>query len=127
MMRNGVSDLYRRCEVSDQCNNRYGDSLAMAQVDEKLKEVVSTACNKITKKGKRYRGFNPWRKEDYKLLTFLAKGENAINGFRNHHLRKCLVNSSILLCRPCPDKGSLGNEQAGINSSSILVSRSSSG
>ena len=94
MMRKGVSDLYRRCEVSDQCNNRYGDSLAMAQVDEKLKEVVSAACNKITKKGKRYRGFNPWRKEDYKLLTFLAKGENAINGFRNHHLRKCLYPES---------------------------------
>jgi len=93
-MRKGVSDLHRRCEVSDQCNNRYGDSLAMAQVDEKLKEVVSGACNKITKKGKRYRGFNPWRKEDFKLLTFLAKGENAINGFRNHHLRKCLYPES---------------------------------
>jgi hypothetical protein len=93
-MRKGVSDLHRRCEVSDQCNNRYGDSLAMAQVEEKLKEVVSGACNKITKKGKRYRGFNPWRKEDFKLLTFLAKGENAINGFRNHQLRKCLYPES---------------------------------
>ena len=58
------------------------------------KEVVSAACNKITKKGKRYRGLNPWRKEDYRLLTFLAKGENAINGFRNHHLRKCLYPKS---------------------------------
>jgi hypothetical protein len=94
MMRKGVSDLYRRCQVSDQCNNRYGDSLAVAQVDEKLKEVVSGACNKIRKKGKRYRGFNPWRKEDYMLLTFLARGENAINGFRNHHLRKYLYPES---------------------------------
>ena len=93
-MRKGVSDLHRRCEVSDQCNHRYGDSLAMAQVDEKLQEVVSTACNKITKKGKRYRGLNPWRKEDYKLLTFLAKGKNGINGFRNHHLRQCLYPKS---------------------------------
>ena len=66
----------------------------LAQVEEKLKEVVSAACNKITKKGKRYRGFNPWRKEDYKLLMFLAKGENAINGFRNQHLRKFLYPKS---------------------------------
>jgi hypothetical protein len=93
-MRKGVSDLHRRCEVSDQCNNRYADSLAMAQVEEKLKEVASAACNKITKKGKRYRGFNPFEKEDYKVLLFLAKGENAINGFRNHHLRKCLYPES---------------------------------
>jgi hypothetical protein len=93
-MRKGVSDLHRRCELSDQCNNRYGDSLATAQVEEKLKEVVSAACNKITKKGKKYRGLNPWQKEDYELLTFLSKGENAINGFRNHHLRKYLYPKS---------------------------------
>jgi hypothetical protein len=93
-MRKGVSDLHRRCEVSDQCNNRYSDALAIAQVEETLKEVVSSACNKVTKRGKRYRGLNPWRKEDYKLLLFLAKGENAINGFRNHHLRKYLYPES---------------------------------
>jgi len=93
-MRKGVSDLHRRCELSDQCNNRYGDSLAMAQVEEKLKEVVSAACNNITKKSKKYRGLNPWQKEDYELLTFLAKGENAINGFRNQHLRKYLYPKS---------------------------------
>jgi hypothetical protein len=93
-MRKGVSDLHRRCEVSDQCNRRYGDSLAMAQVNETLKEVVSGACNTITKKGKRSRGLNPWRKEDYRLLTFLAKGEHTINGFRNHHLRKYLYPES---------------------------------
>jgi len=62
-LRKGVSDLHRRCEVSDSCNERYADSLAMAQVHEKLKEVVSPACNKLKKKGKRYRGLNPWQQE----------------------------------------------------------------
>ena len=89
-MRKGVSDLHRRCTVSQQCNERYGDALAAAQVQEKLKEVVAGACNRIVKKGKRYRGLNPWQHEDYRLLVFLAKGENAINGFRNQHLRKWL-------------------------------------
>jgi hypothetical protein len=87
-MRKGVSDLHRRCEVSHQCNTRYADALAASQIQEKLKELATGACNKTVKEGKRYRGLNPWQNEDYRLLTFLAKGENAINGFRNHDLRK---------------------------------------
>jgi len=87
-MRKGVSDLHRRCQVSDQSNERYGDALACAQEEEKLKEVVSPACNRIKKAGTSYRGLNPWQQQDYKLLTFLAKGENALSGFRNKDLRK---------------------------------------
>ena len=86
--------MYRRCEISNACNERYGDSLAMAQVQEKLKEVVSPACNKVKKKGKTYRGLNPWQNEDYQLLTFLAKGENVLSGFRNKDLRNWLYPKS---------------------------------
>jgi len=93
-MRKGVSDLHRRCQVSQQCNERYSDALAAAQVNEKLKEVVSSACNKVRKNGKKYRGLNPWQDEDYRLLMFLSKGENAINGFRNKDMRKCLYPES---------------------------------
>ena len=93
-MRKGVSDLHRRWQVSKQCNERYGDALAAAQVEEKLKEVVTGACNKVVKEGKRYRGLNPWQQEDYRMLMFLAKGENAINGFRNHDFRKWLYPES---------------------------------
>jgi hypothetical protein len=93
-MRNGVSDLHRRCQVSQQCNERYSDSLAAAQVREKLKEVAGPACNKVGKQGKKYRGLNPWQNEDYRLLMFLGKGENTINGFRNKDLRKWLYPES---------------------------------
>lgn len=93
-MRKGVSDLHRRCQVSQQCNERYTDALATAQVQEKLKEVAASACNKIVKDGKKYRGLNPWQQEDHLLLMFLAKGENAINGFRNHDLCKWLYPES---------------------------------
>ena len=93
-MRKGVSDLHRRCEVSDKCNERYSDALAAGQVEEKLKEVIAPACNRLKKKGKTYRGLNPWQEEDYKLLTFLAKGEHAISGFRNKDLRKWLYPES---------------------------------
>ena len=68
--------------------------LAASQVEEQLKEVVSPSCNKIKKQGKTYRGLNPWQREDYRLLTFLARGENNINGFRNKDLRKYLYPES---------------------------------
>jgi len=93
-MRKGVSDLHRRCQVSDACNERYADALASAQVEEKLEELVSPACNRIKKDGKTYRGLNPWQEQDYKLLTFLSRGENAIGGFRNKDLRKWLYPES---------------------------------
>jgi hypothetical protein len=93
-MRKGVSDLHRRCELSNQCNERYADALASAQVEEKLKEVVTPACNRMRKNGKSYRGLNPWQEQDYQLLRFLAQGENVLNGFRNKDLRRWLYPQS---------------------------------
>jgi hypothetical protein len=37
---------------------------------------------------------NPWQQDDYRMLMFLSKGENAINGFRNHDLRTWLYRES---------------------------------
>ena len=93
-MRKGVSDLHRRCEISQQCNERYADALACAHVSQTLKEILSPACNGKKYQGKRYRGLNPWRTEDYRLLMFLGKGEHAINGFRNRCLRHWLYPAS---------------------------------
>ena len=98
-MRKGVSDLHRRCQVSQQCNERYAEALTSAQVEEKLKEVFAPACNRIKKGRQVYRGLNPWQKEDYTLLTFLAKGEHALRGFRNKELRVCLYPQSQHLCK----------------------------
>ena len=93
-MRKGVSDLHRRCELSDQCNERYAEALAAAQVQEKLQEVVTPVCNRIRKDGKSYRGLNPWQEQDYQLLRFLAQGQQALNGFRNKDLRRWLYPQS---------------------------------
>ena len=89
-MRKGVSDLHRRCELSQKCNERYADALTAAGVDEKLREVIEPACNKIRKCGKNYRGLNVWQKEDSQMLIYLAKGEHALAGFRNKDLRNWL-------------------------------------
>jgi hypothetical protein len=99
-MRKGVSDLHRRCQISDKCNERYADTLTSAQVEEKLKEVVSPSCNRIKKNGRTYRGLNPWQEQDYKLLIFLADGKNTLSGFRNKDLRKWLYPESEKLENP---------------------------
>lgn len=93
-MRKGVSDLHRRCEVSDKCNTNYADSLSVVQLTETLKEVTEAACNYVRKNGKRFRALNPWNNEDFKLLTFLGNGELAINGFRNKDLCRWLYPKS---------------------------------
>jgi hypothetical protein len=100
-MRKGVSDLHRRCQVSQQCNERYADALATVEVQEKLRELADPACNRVVKEGRRYRGLNPWRMEDHRLLQFIAKGEWALNGFRNKDLRGFLNPGSKTAGRSC--------------------------
>jgi hypothetical protein len=90
LMRKGVSDLHRRCEISDKCNERYADAVCSLKVNETLREVVEDCSNRIVKEGKRYRGLNLWNLEDCKILQYLAKGELAIAGFRNKDLREYL-------------------------------------
>jgi len=89
-LRKGVSDLHRRCQVSDQSNERYADAVFAGRVEETLQAVASEACNPVKKSGKRYRALNPWDNHDFRLLTFLGKGELAVNGFRNKDLRSHL-------------------------------------
>ena len=85
-MRKGVSDLHRRCEISKNANERYLDAMSAVQVEKTLHEVAKDVCNRTKRNGRPIRAINPWNTQDFKLLTFLAKGEWAINGFRNAHL-----------------------------------------
>lgn len=85
-MRKGVNDLHRRCEVSRNANHRYLDTMGAAQVEQSLHEVAKAACNRTVKNGRSVRGLNPWNERDFRLLTFLAQGQWAINGFRNKNL-----------------------------------------
>lgn len=90
-MRKGTSDLHRRCEVSRQSNGRYLDTLSAAHVEKTLHETAQNVCNRTTQNNRPIRGLNPWNKQDFNLLTFLAKGEWALNGFRNKNLCEWLI------------------------------------
>lgn len=93
-MRKGVSDLHRRAEISQASNERYLDHLAAANIEETLKEVAGSICRRVHKDGKSYRAINPWNREDYQTLRFLARGECQINGFVNKQLRESLYGKS---------------------------------
>jgi len=99
-MRKGVSDLHRRAQVSDACNKRYAEHLATAVDRETLQQTVSPICSRVTKKGRTYRALNPWGAEDQRLLAFIARGENHINGFRNRDLRNWLYPASATCADP---------------------------
>jgi hypothetical protein len=89
-MRKGVSDLHRRSQISQACNERYLDHLAAADLGETLRQTAGDICSAVIKKGRRHRAFNPFQLEDYQILEFLARGENHLNGFRNRDLRAWL-------------------------------------
>ncbi len=85
-MRKGVADLHRRSQVSQRSNERYLESLVAAKTDEKVKEVFDEVSQRVESEGKTFRALNLFKSHDYQLLSFLAKGEWNINGFRNRDL-----------------------------------------
>jgi len=92
--RKGVSDLHRRAQVSDACNKRYAQHLATALDRETLQQTAASICAPVRKQRRTYRAPNPWAAEDGKMIEFIARGENQINGFRNRDLRRWLYPSS---------------------------------
>jgi len=85
-MRKGVADLHRRAQVSQQCNERYLDSLAACPTATTLGETVTGVCSRSKGVKRGARALNPWGEKDHRLLEFLAQGQWAIQGLRNRDL-----------------------------------------
>lgn len=93
-MRCGVADLHRRAEVSQAANHRYLEALGSLGVDETLGESLDPVCRPTRWKGARVRALRPWHEQDLDLLRAVARGEFAINGFRNRDLRILLYGAT---------------------------------
>lgn len=92
-MRKGVADLHRRSVVSQACNERYLSALAALECGKTLGETVAPACKPVRYRQRRYRAIRPWEASDQELLQAVARGEFAINGFRNRDIRAALFGS----------------------------------
>lgn len=93
-MRKGVSDLWRRAQISQGANQRYLQSLAAVDDGRALGELVEGLCRPARLTGRRVRALNPLAMEDLRLLEAIRRGEWAINGFRNRDLRTVLFPSA---------------------------------
>ena len=94
-MRKGLADLHRRAQISQQSNERYLTFLAAANTDEKIHEIFDGVSQRVISQGKPFRALNLWKKADYEMLSFLAKGEWSINGFCNRDMRDELYGSVL--------------------------------
>jgi hypothetical protein len=94
-MRKGVADIYRRAEVSQQCNECYMDALASLDTDTPVGELVGPVCRSKRWRGQRVRGLRPWSAEDRALLGVVSRGEFHLNGFRNRDLVGALFGKRI--------------------------------
>jgi len=85
-LRRGLADFKRRAEISKRANDRYLEALAATSGVVPLFEWVEKTCQPVCRQGRRYRGLNPWSKQDGVLLELINRGEFMLNGFRNRDL-----------------------------------------
>ena len=85
-LRKGVADLPRRAQICRAANDRYVAALATVPTDEPAGKLARPVCQPIVRRGRRHRALNPWGEPDATLLRTIARGEWAVNGFRNRDL-----------------------------------------
>lgn len=88
-LRKGVVDIKRRAQVCQAANERYLEAMASVETSAALGELADPLCRSVRgkTKGERARGLNPLNAQDAQLLEAVARGEFAINGFRNRDIR----------------------------------------
>jgi hypothetical protein len=89
-MRKGIADLHRRAEVSQSANERYLSHLAAIDCPQTLDQALTPLAQSKTINRRRYRGLRLLGSDDGQLLAAVARGEFAINGFRNGDIRALL-------------------------------------
>ena len=93
MLRRSVDDLPRRAEISRAINGRYIGALASTNGTSPLAESAAEVCRPVRRKGRHYRGLNPWSPEDAALLEAVSRGEFVVAGLRNRDLQTRLYRS----------------------------------
>jgi hypothetical protein len=89
-MRQGVADLHRRAEVSQRCNERYLDALAVVDNPVRCGQVFDSVARHVMYNGRRVRALRTGDPDDIALLQAAARGEFATSGFRNQDIRELL-------------------------------------
>jgi hypothetical protein len=89
-LRESVTDLKRRAQVSQAATSRYLEALAQVEDGTSLGELTEKLCQPARSRGRRVRALNPWAPQDAALLQAVARGAYLPQGFRNRDLRQQL-------------------------------------
>ena len=89
-LRKGIADIHRRCEVSQQANDRYLDALAVIEDSTRLRQLLDEVAKSTTYRGRRVRALRIGDLDDVAILTAVARGEFLTSGFRNRDIRLLL-------------------------------------
>ena len=93
-MKRGVSDLYRRAEVSQLSNDRYAEALASIDTSCLIGDWASQLSKGFVKGGKRYRGIKLFEREEMKLLEAIGSGDFLTSGFTNGNISERLYGNT---------------------------------
>jgi hypothetical protein len=89
-LRRGVADLYRRATLCQAANQRYLEMLSQVDDTTPLGQLTDKLCQPTIYSGRPVRALNPLGAQDAQLLAAIARGEFALQGFRNRDLRPLL-------------------------------------
>ena len=93
-LRQGIADLFRRAQVSQACNARYLDALALVDSSTPLGTLIEDISRPVIWQGKRVRALRPYDPQDLLLFQAVTDGKFSISGFRNRDLQALLYNNS---------------------------------
>ena len=89
-MNKGVSNFYHYQHVARAANQRYLDALAVVDMPSATVKQLDRMCQPVPFHGRRQRGLNPLSAAEQKLFFAVMRGDNLLNGFRNHDLSERL-------------------------------------
>jgi len=81
-------------DIMGNCNKRYLKYIAAFDQPTSGKKRLQKVTRKSTVNQRNYRGFNFFDEIDEKILKAISSGDFLINGFRNKHLKKKMINKS---------------------------------
>jgi len=86
-MGKSVVNLYRYAQVSQSANTRYWDALHAAKLTGECLEEIEKLSTPVTKKKRKYTGFNLLSQEVTMVFAAVLDGKNLIKGFSNADIR----------------------------------------
>jgi hypothetical protein len=85
-----VTNLHRYREIALLANTRYLEAMAGVRDVSAARKELHQVCKRLCRNGRSVRALNPIATQDLELFRATLRGEHALMGFRNHHVRRRL-------------------------------------